>query len=200
MPGKSLHLMIMAMMLKYLTIEKNLIIHLLSFLNWKGSMKNSKQMKLVLWGWDVSSILLCLETYEACPEYDNIREIIHRFFDRINTVMKKTSNGYFWHQKAKKDEPEQAVMELLLFDLNKSIVCNQSPLHSGSVDHISMKSASDTYCKLCFIDHDGSNKLLRDMTKVHAIMVYCFRAIIHSIFYFFRRKGCSTWTKVRHMK
>lgn len=41
------------------------------------------------------------ETYEVCPEYDNIRDTIHRFFDRINTVMKKTSNGYFWRQKAK---------------------------------------------------------------------------------------------------
>lgn len=85
--------------------------------------------------------------------------------------------------EAKKDEPEQAVMELLLFDLNMSIVCNQNPLHSGSVDNISTKTASDTYCKLCFIDHDGSFKLLRDMTKVHAIMIYCFRAIIiYSIF------------------
>lgn len=86
--------------------------------------------------------------------------------------------------EAKKDEPEQAVVKLLLFDVSMSIVCSQNPSHLDNVDHILMKTASDTYCKLCLINHNGSYKPLRYMTKVHAIMVYCFRAvIIYSIFF-----------------
>jgi hypothetical protein len=80
--------------------------------------------------------------------------------------------------EAKKDNPEKIVMELLLFDLNMSIVCSQNPVHSDSVNNISMKTASETYSKLYFIDHDGSYRFLRDLTKVHAVMIFCFRAII----------------------
>jgi hypothetical protein len=49
------------------------------------------------------------ETYEVCPEYDNIRDAVHRFFNRINNEMKRTSDGYFWRQKAKTLSSERYV-------------------------------------------------------------------------------------------
>ena len=85
--------------------------------------------------------------------------------------------------EAKKDNPNENVLELLLFDLNMSIICNQNPLQTNIVGNISMKTPSNTYCKLRFLDHDGGYRFIRDMTKVHAIMVFCFRAtILYAIF------------------
>lgn len=95
--------------------------------------------------------------------------------------------------EAKKDNPNEIVMELLLFDLNMSIICNQNPLQTNIVRGISMKTPSNVYCKLRFLDHDGGYKFIRDMTKIHAIMVFCFRATI--LYAIFMKEGIITIQK-----
>lgn len=41
------------------------------------------------------------ETKQVCLAYDNIREAVYNFFYRLNNKMSKSSEGYFWRQKAK---------------------------------------------------------------------------------------------------
>lgn len=41
------------------------------------------------------------EIKKVCPAYDNIREAVYNFFYRLNNMMIKSSEGYFWRQKAK---------------------------------------------------------------------------------------------------
>lgn len=41
------------------------------------------------------------EIEKVCPAYDNIRKTVHNFFYRLNSMMIKSSEGYFWRQKSK---------------------------------------------------------------------------------------------------
>ena len=78
-------------------------------------------------------------------------------------------------EEAAGDSDEQK-MEMLLLALNLSIFARHLPPQITSVDGIAEKCPSLAFCNLYFLKFDGGFRNLRDVTKAHAIMVYCFRA------------------------
>ncbi|KAL9543079.1 hypothetical protein MBANPS3_008291 [Mucor bainieri] len=87
-------------------------------------------------------------------------------------------------EEAGQPEPNKMRMELLLMSLNMSIICQYEPTSSKDSDGHAMKMPTAVFCNLYFLKFDGSYRPLRDYTKCHAVMMYCFRATqLYSIFY-----------------
>lgn len=126
-------------------------------------------------------IMLARTVYVRSEEPDAAEYWFFKRFRLMNAI--QTEKLVTLLDEASKEDADRNIMEVLLLGLNMSIVCCQNPLPTDKVAGITQKSPSTAYSNFFFLKHDGSFKHLRDLTKIHAIMVYCFRAtIVYAVF------------------
>lgn len=126
-------------------------------------------------------IMLARTVYSRSEETDAVEFWFLKRFRLINTNQKDKLMKLL--NEASNEDADSKFMEILLLDLNMSIVCCQNPLPTDVIAGIPQKLPSTAYSNFFFLKNDGCFKNLKDLTKIHAIVVYCFRAtIVYGIF------------------